>query len=200
MQTTTTEEKKWLQLLLKDDEKALQLIFDRYYKYLVVTAYNLLGDDHRSKDLVQDVFFELWKKRENLNVHGSLKSYLRKAVINRCIDEIRRKKRSGTPEDIRNFEQPDQNTSPQQQLETQELQQVINRAIDSLPHRCREVFALSRLEGWSHKEIAEKLGISVKTIENQMTKALKIIRAVVNKYGLWIGELLAICFWLFTNR
>ena len=179
MQTTTTEEKKWLQLLLKDDEKALQLIFDRYYKYLVVTAYNVLHDDHRSKDLVQDVFFDLWKRRENLKVQGSLKSYLRKAVVNRCIDETRRKKRSGTTEEIQDFNQPDQHISPQQQLETEELQQVINRAIDSLPGRCREVFALSRFEGFSHKEIAAKLDISVKTIENQMTKALKIIRAAV---------------------
>ncbi len=174
------------------------MIFNRYYKYLVVTAYNLLHDDHRAKDIVQDVFFDLWKKRDNLNIHGSLKSYLRKVVVNRCIDEVRRIKRRGRPEEVQDFNQPALNYSPESQLEAEELQQTINRAIDGLPDRCRTVFTLSRLEGLSHKEISAELGISLKTIENQMTKALKIIREAVSKYHHAFLLLSGSCSWLFA--
>ena len=163
MQSTPAEEKEWLELLLKDDERALQLIFNHYYKYLVITAYNVLQDDHRAKDLVQDVFFDLWKKRETLHVQGSLKAYLRKATVNRCIDEVRRKKRAGNTEEIQDYNQPTEYSSAQQQMETEELQQVINQAIDKLPERCRQVFALSRFEEMTHKEIAEKLNNEIST-------------------------------------
>lgn len=191
---TTTDEKALLQLLRDDDEKGLRLIFDQYHKYLVVTAYNVLKDDARAKDLVQDVLFDLWKKRDELKLVGSLKSYLRRAVVNRCIDDLRSKKRLGQTEEITDFNQPSELASAQEKLEGADLQTVINQAIDSLPERCRAVFALSRFEELSHKEISEKLGISTKTIENQMTKALKILRAAVERSGL--GGLI---FWLINQ-
>lgn len=183
MHTTATEEKVWLQQLIKGDEKALQNIFERYYKYLVVTAYNILHDDERAKDMVQDVFFGLWKKREKLNVQGELKPYLRRAVVNRAIDVWRSKKKGGTWEEVSEVTQPSGEASAQQQLEGADLQKAINAAIDSLPERCRQVFALSRFENLSHKEIAQQLDISVKTIENQMTKALRIIRKALAEHG-----------------
>lgn len=189
----TTDEKALLQLLRDDDEKGLRLIFDTYYRYLVVTAYNVLGDDARGKDLVQDVLFDLWKKRNDLTLLGSLKAYLRRAVVNRCIDDLRSKKRLGQTEEITDFNQPSEMASAQEELEGADLQAVIDRAIEGLPERCRAVFALSRFEGFSHKEISERLGISTKTIENQMTKALKIIRAAVERSGLG-GAII----WLFS--
>lgn len=184
MQTTATEEKDWLKLLAEGDEQALQLIFNRYYKYLVVTAYNILHDDEQAKDMVQEVFFDLWRKRTEVKVQGSLKPYLRRAVVNRAIDAWRSKKRGGTWEEITDHNYEAQETSAQQHLEAADLKRVINLAVDSLPERCRQVFALSRFEDLTHREIAERLDISVKTIENQMTKALRIIRSVLAQHGL----------------
>ena len=183
MQSAQPEEHEWLQLLRQDDEKGMQLIFDRYYKYLVVTACNVLGDDHKARDLVQDVFFEFWKKRETLELTTSLKAYLRRAVVNRSISEIRKRKRvelSDSPGEEGTIQRE---ASALQELEAEDLQRVINRAIDTLPAGCRRVFALSRFENLSHKEIAAKLDISVKTIENQITKALKVLRVATQRYG-----------------
>ena len=183
MQSTATEERDWLQLLAKGDEKALQSIFHRYYKYLVVTAFNILKDDERAKDIVQEVFFDLWKKRAEVRIQGNLKPYLRRAVVNRAIDDWRSRKRAGSWEDISDHNQEAQQTSAQEALEAADLQKIVATAVDALPERCRQVFALSRFEDLSHKEIAERLNISVKTIENQMTKALRIIRSVLAQHG-----------------
>lgn len=182
MLSTSEEEKEWLHLLLTNDEKALELIFERYYKYLVVTAFNVVNDSHKARDLVQDVFFNFWKKREALNIQTSLKSYLRKAVINRALDEIKKQKRMIWDEEVVEYNQPVQKEEAINNLAAEDLQQVINYAIDQLPEKCRLVFSLSRFEEMSHKEIAAHLSISVKTIENQITKALKVIRSAVEKH------------------
>lgn len=184
MQTTATEEKDWLKLLAEGNEQALQLIFNRYYKYLVVTAYNILHDDERAKDMVQEVFFDLWRKRAEVKVQGSLKPYLRRAVVNRAIDVWRSKKRGGTWEEITDHNFEAKETTAQQHLEAADLKRVLHIAVESLPDRCRQVFALSRFEDLTHREIAERLNISVKTIENQMTKALRVIRTVLAQHGL----------------
>lgn len=192
MEFDKTEDKDWLEKLQQDDEKGLQLIFDRYYKYLVVTAFKVLNDDHQARDIVQDVFFSFWKKRTELDINISLKAYLRRAVVNRCIDFLRSKKRKGTDVEISDSNQPTDQFSIQDTLEVNDLQTALQAGIDGLPERCRQVFSLSRFEDMSHKEIAAKLDISVKTIENQMTKALKILRNVLQNYQAIIAWLLAI--------
>ena len=171
-----------LALLKGDDEKAMERIFDAYYPYLVNTAYHVLMDEHQAKDLVQDTLFHFWSKRETLSIEGSLKAYLRKAVVNRSIDQIRRKKRFGVPEEFTDFNQTDGNVSTQEVLETSDLESTILAAVDSLPERCKLIFSLSRFEDMSHAQIAEQLDISKKTIENQMTKALKTIRLAIQQY------------------
>lgn len=177
------EDQQLLALLLKNDEKGLELIFERYYKYLVVTAYKMLSDDHKARDLVQDVFFRFWEKRGTLNIQISLKAYLRKAVVNRVLDDIRKHKRHIWDEQIVETQQMTESVTVLDHLETTDLQQVIDQAIASLPKRCRMVFSLSRFENMSHKEIAQELSISTKTIESQITKALKVLRAAVEAYN-----------------
>lgn len=175
-------EKEWLTALQQGSHSALEAIFDSYYRYLVVTAYKLIHDDQKAKDLVQDVFFNLWVKREEINIQGSLKSYLRRAVVNRTIDDIRKNKRMVREEEVSDHRQQiSDSPSADQILAAQDLQVTINKAIETLPDKCRTVFAMSRFENLSHKEIAEQLQISTKTIENQITKALKIIRQAVDQ-------------------
>lgn len=176
------QEQQWLAGLRRGNEEDLEQIFNRYYRYLVVTAYQLLHDDNQAQDQVQDLFFGLWTKREQLKVDGSLKAYLRKAVVNRCIDELRRKKRKGTTSDEALPYQASHHANADSQMEAGELQQLINKAVDSLPDRCRAIFALSRFQQMSNREIATKLDISVKTVENQMTKALRHLRQALSAH------------------
>jgi len=183
LQPISIEEKAWLKSLKDGDQSALQKIFTHYYKYLVVTGYNITSDNEKAKDLVQDVFFELWKKREQLTIQSSLKSYLRRAVVNRSLNYIKTQKRFDFGDDNFSAQTPDKAISAQRSLEAEDLKSAIDVAIDSLPEKCKAIFMLSRFEDLSHKEIATKLGISTKTIENQITKALKIVRAAVKEHN-----------------
>lgn len=194
LQPISIEEKEWLQSMKAGNESALQKIFKHYYKYLVVTGYNITGDNEKAKDLVQDVFFELWKKREQIEIQSSLKAYLRRAVVNRSLNYIKTQKRFDFGDENFDAQTPDKTFSAQKNLEAQDLKSAINVAIDSLPAKCKAIFVLSRFEKLSHKEIAAKLDISTKTIENQITKALKIVRAAVEKYNVMSLFLLLIAY------
>lgn len=162
-----------------DDEKAYRMLFDRYYKYLLVTAYAYVKDENTIRDLTQDVFFEIWKKRKSLNINN-VKPYLRRSVINKALNYIKAQ-RMDFEETDESFDLPEP-SKVQQKLEAEQLQEVINEAVESLPERCRVIFALRRYEELSLKEIAAKLDISPKTVENQLTKAMKVLRSAVAPY------------------
>ncbi len=167
---------------IKDgDRQAFRTLFDRYYKYLVVTSYNIQGDSEKARDLAQDVFLELWKKRSEINITSSLKAYLRRAVFNKTLNYIKAQRLDFNDDGSLNQEL-DRKASAQQMLEKEDLQDLVNKAIESLPEKCRLVFTLCRLEQMSHKEIAAQLNISTKTVENQMTKALKVLRVALQPY------------------
>ncbi len=175
-------EAQLLQKLKAGDQSAFDRLFKQYYKYLVVIAYKYVKDDHLSRDLVQDVFMDLWKRRESIDIELSLKFFLRRAVINRSLSTIRKNSRMSFEEDA-GLNVPTKNNETESHYQMKELHEVLEAAYAKLPARCLEVFKLSRHEGLSHKEIAAKLDISTKTIENQMTKALKIIRVALKEYG-----------------
>jgi RNA polymerase sigma-70 factor, ECF subfamily len=176
-------EKQYLEELKKGDEKALRWIFDQYYFFLVHEIHRIIKDEDACKDIAQDVFTEIWRKREQLNITISLKAYLRRAGYNRAINQIKLDKRlpldndadyaldliAVLPEDF-------------QLVKPTTLEERLHQTIGLLPEKCRIVFNLSRFEQKSHKEIAEELGISVKTIENQITKALKFVREEMQKF------------------
>ena len=167
-----------LDRIRQDDEAAFRAFFEEYYRYLVATAYQYLQESQLAKDLAQDVFVEVWDKRHTLRIEGAPKAYLRRAVINKCLNRLKREQRMDMTDPV---ELPDPGSAPEApgQLAADELQAVVDRTIAALPERCRVVFCLSRFEEKSHKEIAAALGISTKTVENQMTKALKALRAAV---------------------
>jgi len=175
-----------------DDEKAFRTLFDRYYKYLIVTAYAYVKEENTSRDLAQDVFLEIWKKRNSLNINN-VKAYLRRSVINKSLNFIKAQRMDFENSDD-TFDVPE-NQKVQEQLEANELQAVINKAIEQLPDRCRVIFAMRRFEEMPLKEIAGKLNISPKTVENQLTKAMKILRAAVKPY--MKDDLLSLIFLLF---
>lgn len=170
-----------LQRLANDDQAAYRLLFDRHYKTMLGTAINMLKDSDQAKDAVQDVFLRIWKNRHEIQIRTSVEAYLKRAVINQALGNIRTGNKFVSDE--KTPEQPEKQSTPQQELEGKELKAVLDTALESLPERCRLVFIMKRLEGLSQKEIAEKLNISTKTVENQITKAVKVLREAHKKYN-----------------
>lgn len=179
--STSDKEAILLQQMREGDQGALKEIFNSYFNYLCTTAYKYIADEHLAKDLTQEVFFELWKRRTTLNIQMSLKFYLRRAVINKSLNHIKAQRLQFEAPD-EHLQVPDKEVSKQKDLEAEDLKLVIDQTIDQLPDRCRVIFAMSRYEGLSHKEIASKLDISTKTIENQISKALKILKEKIKPY------------------
>lgn len=169
-----------LDLLKKDGNKAIEIIFKKYYKDLCMTANRYIRDINHAEDLIQELLYDIWVKRDTLNITSSLSSYLRKSAVNRSLNHIRSKKVNFEDEEKLMFKENDQ-SSAQQNIEGRELELYIERSINELPEKCRLVFVMSRFDQLSYKEIAEKLNISTKTVENQICKALKHLRFAIEE-------------------
>ena len=137
----------------------------------------MLKDVNSAKDVTQDVFLKLWNKRESLNIQGPAIAYLKRAVINQSLNKISSQKRFTSDEKI--MAKRSKETTAQEKLEAQDLEVKMKEAMDTLPERCRLIFVMRRLEGMRVKEIAEKLDISPKTVENQITRALKVLKNAI---------------------
>jgi RNA polymerase sigma-70 factor (ECF subfamily) len=170
-----------VKLLSVNAEEALRQMYDQYYSYLCYAVYNVLPDRAIAEDIVQEVFFEIWKKRERLNINSSLRSYLKRAAINKTLNYIRDLKLKFEDEEKATMV-VDKNVEVQRELEAQELQLKIDNAINGLPEKCRIIFGMSRYEEMTYKEIAQQLEISVKTVENQISKALRLMRIALDNY------------------
>lgn len=157
-------------------------IFEKYYAEVCKHIYRLIPVRETCEDIAQSIFMELWKKRRDFEIHTSIGAYMHKMALSRALNYIRdnKKHQHDSEDDLSVYEESGSN--PLQQLTDSELQEVIQRAIDSLPLRCRQVFMLSRFEGLSYQEIGRELDISPKTVENQISKALLILRAALQQY------------------
>ncbi len=174
--TPSPEEISLLARLRQSDAAALEAIFEKYYRYLCATAFQYLGETEKSKDIAQDVFLEIWRRREEIDVRSSLKSYLRRACVNKCLNFLKAQRLDFSEPESSNLAQPSPDPSAQALAEADNLAAALDRALVKLPTQCRAIFVLSRIDQLSHREIAERLDISPKTIENQITKALRILR------------------------
>lgn len=186
---TSEQEKDLLNKLRQDDDGAFRILFDTYYKYLTAIAYRYLKDGEKAKDFAQEAFVVLWNQRSSLEIKLGLKPYLRQVVVNRCLNHLRREERIDFSE---NSQLPETATSIDaiHHLEKEDLQNTIQEAVDSLPKRCRIIFCMSRYEEKSHKEISQALSITPKTVENQITIALKALRKAIYKTALFVFFLL----------
>ncbi len=181
MDSSVVPEIEILDILKSKPDVALRSLYSSYYRYVCSVVYKMTGDAAVAEDISQEVFLEVWKRRETLEVKTTLKGYLRKVAVNKTLNQIRSKKMNFEQEDTI-LQVPSTENSTQKILEAEDLQKAINIAVDSLPERCRLVFGLSRYEEKTYKEIADLLTISIKTVENQMSKALKIVRQAVLEY------------------
>ena len=178
-----------LLLLLKEDNRnAYDAIYKKYWSKLYISAYNLLRDRMGAEDVVQEVLVQLWLKRST-NTIEILSAYLYGAVRFQVLKAIRDgKARQGLFEDIENLDEAyvlSVENIAEQHLIEQDINRNYERGLAELPEKCREIFLLSRNEYLSNKEIAERLGISLKTVENQMTIALRKLRASMGDVLFW---------------
>ncbi len=174
------EDHQLLEQVRLNDRQAFRQLFDRHYEFLLQSVVNITGDRNLAKDVGQEVFLELWKKRAQIQINTSVRAYLRRSMVNRTFNLLKTRKLKY--QEPTNLPEGIVSNSPQEKLEAEDLQNLVNKTISQLPERCRLIFTLCRLEGLSHKEIAAKLDLSPRTVENQMTKALKILRQVVHPY------------------
>ena len=172
-----------LKRLKANDEGAVRWLFSTYFSPLAGVAYRIVQDQDAAKDIVQDVFVRLWTHRDTLQITTSLNSYLRRSVVNASIDHKRRFYEKNKQSLEGQGEWEDVTTTAEEKLREEDTKQQINRAISTLPERCRLIFILSRYEELTYAQIAEKLDISVKTVENQMTKALKVLKKKLKDVG-----------------
>jgi RNA polymerase sigma-70 factor (ECF subfamily) len=158
------------------DRNFFEKVFREYFVPLTYYAHKFVRDGDTAKDIVHAVFISIWEKAESIQLDRPLKSYLYTAVHNRCLNHIRDHSRFHA-EDAGDVDYINElSASDHDRIEEQETESRILEAINKLPERCAEIFRLSRFEELKYSEIAERLGISVKTVENQMIKALKILR------------------------
>lgn len=162
-------------------EKSYKDFFTSHYTPLCTLIFRIVKNKDQTEDIVQEVFITLWEKRDSITIETSLKSYLYRSAINRAYTYLEKNKRYPILriEHLENY--PTSITENGERLELNELEIKIETLIQSLPEACREIFLLSRFESMSYKEIAETLLISIKTVENQLGKALRIFREGLNK-------------------
>jgi RNA polymerase sigma-70 factor (family 1) len=164
------------------EEKVFEDVFRSFYPALCRYAESIVKDDAQAEDIVQQVFVTIWEKRLSITFHVSAKAYLYRAVHNRCLNFLEQGKvRQLYVSETVKQEEP-MSAAADAAGDQMELQSRITRALSKLPEQCGLIFRLSRFDEMKYAEIATHLGISIKTVENQMGKALRILREELKEY------------------
>lgn len=179
--------KPFLTQINQGNVEAHGLLFKLYYDKLMHVAYSYLNNKEDSEELVQEVFVKLWEKRKSINIDTSINAYVYNMCRNLCIDHLRKKSRKlsiessiSQEESLINYRALSDDSSSA--IMEKELWSQISLALEGLPDKCKQVFTKSRFEGLMNKEISEELDISIKTVENHMSKALKHMRLYLREY------------------
>ena len=162
--------------LSKRDEAAFEQVFKTHYKNLHAYAFTILKDEDEAEEMVQQVFFKLWERSEHLSFSGPIAAYLYRAVHNGSLNFIKHQKVKAGHQLHVAYIMKNKSEQAQPRMIRKELENKFREALNELPEQCRTVFQLSRFEDMKYKEIAHKLDIAVKTVENHMGKALKLLR------------------------
>jgi len=166
--------------LRANDKTALKELFQQYYPSVCRQINRYVVDTNLAKDLAQNVFIRFWEKRATIKVNSNVGAYLARMGVNEALAHLRKKNIFN--EEIEEKFIKDQAYSAEETYLQGELKEKITEAINELPPKCRAIFQMSRYEELSYKEIAAKLEISIKTVENQMGKALRVLRARLKGY------------------
>jgi RNA polymerase sigma-70 factor (ECF subfamily) len=178
-----------LKEIKKGDLKSFEIVFNAYYSRLCKYAYSIVKNYETSSDIVKDTFIKWWENRVNYTISTSLSGFLFRSVHNNCLNYIQREsyKKNTTNESelgalLSDLLLPVSDDYPFEHLTVHELEKAIEKAVDSLPEQCREIFLLSRQEQLSHSDIAKKLQISVNTVKTQIYRALLKLKEDLKEY------------------
>jgi RNA polymerase sigma-70 factor (ECF subfamily) len=163
------------------DIKQFEALFRSSYSSLVKYAMTLIKDHDTAEEIVQDLFFRFWQNKEKIQIESSLNGYLFRSVHNGCLHYIEHRKVVERHGQEIAFDQAPGAESPADIIQYKELQAKIAGIIERLPERCGQIFCMNRFEGLKYAEIAEKLSVSVKTVEANMGKALKEFRKALTE-------------------
>jgi len=173
-------------LLAQKDEAAFEQVFKNHFKRLHAYAFTILRDEIQAEEMVQQVFFKLWERNENLSLTGSVSSYLYRAVHNESLNYIKHQKVRSNHQLNVAYSMKNEVEHPAKKIMAGELEKKIHSALNELPEQCRTIFQMSRFDELKYREIADKLGISVKTVESQMSKALRLLRVKLVDFLIFI--------------
>tara|TARA_B110000208_G_C11746746_1_gene421993 strand:+ start:684 stop:1259 length:576 start_codon:yes stop_codon:yes gene_type:complete len=179
----------FVEKLKNGDNNAYTLLMNDYYKNLCGYANLFTKDPSKSEDIVQNIFVKIWIYRKKIDPNISIKKYLYKSVYNEFIDQYRKNKSVISLEE--KYLKVIDTIIDYNSLDIEKLMMNVNREIDKLPEKCKQVFILNKKEGLTHNEIAEYLQISTKTVESHITRAFKILN---QKLGNKIKSILIIIF------
>lgn len=182
VQIINVQDTELIARLNSSDEHAFEDIFREHYAKLCTYANSLIKDPDESEEIVQSIFLGLWEGRQELSIHTSLSAYLYRTVHNRCLNKIKHYKvREAHGAEVRYLNDGAHEATAEVVL-GDELRQRIAIAVEELPSQCQAVFKLSRNEGLSYAEIAERLGISTKAVDKQIVRALRLLRVSLKDY------------------
>lgn len=184
------------ELVNQIDPVTFEKIYNEYWSRLYLASYNVLRDRQAAEDIVQEVMVQFWFKKDNTEI-ANLGAYLYTAVRYKVFDAIR----SGKVKQrfVLKMEESPLCNAIEEQYREKELKGLLHQRISSLPEKCREIFILSREQQLSTKEIANRLGITPKTVENQLTIAIKRLRASMANYLCWCSWFTLLYFLSFTS-
>lgn len=163
--------------------QAFESLFRQYYTSLYLYALGITNRKDISEEIVQELFYTLWKEKESIQIYRSLKSYLYKAVRNQSLQYHERTNvESRHREKVLSNKTELEDNTPQEEIEYKELEDVVNKTLKKLPERRLKIFKMHRMEGRKYKEIAELLSVSIKTVEAEMSKTYSQLRHEIEKY------------------
>lgn len=183
--TLNLSDSEILTRIKKGDERAFEALYRNFFSMLCMFSYRYVKKVEIAEEIVQDVFFHIWEKRNQFELTTSFKSYLYKAVHNNSLKHLRHQKIVLAYENSTTFSGSEKVTG-QNFLEESEVYQILHSVIEELPERTRDIFQLNRFKGMKYQQIAEHLDISVKTVEAHMSSVLKILRGRLKDYGSFI--------------
>jgi RNA polymerase sigma-70 factor, ECF subfamily len=172
-----------IEMLLNENQEAFEEIYDRYWFLLYSIAYRKIKSKEDAQELVQELFLKLLIRRSQLVIHSSVRAYLMSALKKSIINYIR----AHTSQSVHLYNYQRQQLHQENPTESDVIVKELNKLIDEnvalLPEHCQEIFILSRYQDLTHKEIADKMNISTKTVANQINKALRMLKLPLREYA-----------------
>ncbi len=162
--------------------KEFEILFKKYYSQLCLYAVKYVNNNTIAEEIVQDVFFKIWEKRSSLNIKISVKSYIYMSVRNKCLQYLKHQKIEQSYNKYIDNQAKINTEMPCENIIYEETLDIFNEVLNTLPTHCAQIFILSRFNGLKYSEIANRLSISVKTVEANISKALKLFRAHFPEY------------------